>query len=100
MAADAGLTVDDLDDLRLGVDELVSLLIGGLAEPVPDEVCITLEYVIDGDAITVTGGVEGAVADMAPDPLTSKILGAVADHYELGASSFSITKSSSLREHA
>ncbi len=99
MAADAGFSVDDLDDLRLGVDELVSALIAGLDGTDVTDVRITLDYLIDGASVVVRGGVEGAEANAVPDPLTSKILAAVADHYELGPSSFVITKSSSLREH-
>ena len=98
MAADAGFSVDDLDDLRLGVDELVSALIAGLDGTDDNDVRITLDYLIDGASVVVRGGVEGAEANAVPDPLTSKILAAVADHYELGPSSFVITKSSSLRE--
>jgi hypothetical protein len=96
MAADAGLTVDDLEDLRLGVDELVSVLIAGVAEA--DGARIALEYVVEDGTITVRGGVDGASAHTAPDPLTARILAAVSDHYELGPSSFVIIKSSSLRE--
>ena len=59
---------------------------------------ITLDYVIEGSSVTIQGGVEGAEATAVPTTLTSKILAAVADHYELGPSSFVITKSSSLRE--
>lgn len=100
MAADAGLTVDDLDDLRLGVDELVSALIAGVPDGAAAGARITLEYVIDDRTVTVRGGVEGAEAAATPDALTDKILAAVADHYELGPSTFLISKSSSLRERS
>jgi anti-sigma regulatory factor (Ser/Thr protein kinase) len=98
MAADAGLTVDDLEDLRLGVDELLSVLIAGVGEVGADGVRIALEYVVDEGTITVRGAVDGVAVNATPDALTARILAAVADHYELRASSFEITKSSSLRE--
>lgn len=98
MAADVGLSVDDLDDLRLGVDELMSALIAGIAAGDSDGARIALEYVADDRSVTVRGGVEGAVANAVPDSLTARILSAVADRYELGPSSFLISKSSSLRE--
>ncbi len=98
LAADAGFSVDDLDDLRLGVDELVSTLIAGLDDGDVARARITLDYHIDDSSVVIRGGVEGAEARAVPDPLTSRILAAVADDYELGPSSFVITKSSSLRE--
>ena len=98
MAADAGLTVDDLEDLRLGVDELLSVLIAGVGAASTDGARIALEYVADDGTITVRGSVDGVSVQTTPDPLTARILAAVADHYELGSSSFVITKSSSLRE--
>ena len=100
MAADAGLTVDDLEDLRLGVDELLSVLIAGVGATSADGAHIALEYVADDGTITVRGSVDGASVQATPDPLTARILAAVADHYELGPASFVITKSSSLREPA
>ena len=95
MAADAGLTVDDLEDLRLGVDELLSVFIAGVGDA---GARIALEYVVDEGTITVRGSVDGVAVEATPDPLTARILAAVADHYELRPSSFEITKSSSLRE--
>ncbi len=96
MGADAGLTVDDLDDLRLGVNELVIALVEGSA----DSSRIVLEFVTDDGTITVSGRIDGAVGAVAPDDLTARILSAVADHYELGPSSFVLTKASSLRERS
>lgn len=95
MGADAGLTVDDLDDLRLGVNELVIALVEGSA----DSARIVLEFVTDDGTITVSGRIDGAVGAVAPDDLSARILSVVADHYELGRSSFVLTKASSLREH-
>ena len=96
LGADAGLTVDDLDDLRLGVNELVTTLV----ETADGSSRIALEYVTEDSSITVSGRVEGATHELEPDELTVRILGAVADHYELGPSSFVLTKLSTLREQS
>jgi hypothetical protein len=86
--------VDDLEDLRLGVNELVSALIAA-AEP---GARIVLELVADGATVTVTGEIEGGSGTSLPsDELTERILEAVVDSYELGANSFVLTKASSLR---
>lgn len=95
LGADAGLTVDDLDDLRLGVNELVTAMIEGAQESAR----ITLEFESNDHAVSVAGRIEGTSHGVVPDELTARILTAVADHYELGTSSFVLTKASSLREH-
>jgi len=96
LGADAGLTVDDLDDLRLGVNELVTTLV----DTADGASRIALEYVTQDSSITVSGRVDGPTRDLEPDELSVRILAAVADHYELGPSSFVLTKRSTLREHA
>lgn len=89
--ADAGLSVDDLDDLRLGVDELVAVMIERAAEGSR----IELDLAVSAEQITVSGRIDGDVRpDPAPlDELTERIVAAVADSYELAARSFRIDKS-------
>jgi serine/threonine-protein kinase RsbW len=90
MGAEVGLDVDDLDDLRLGVDELVSALVDGA----DDSARVSIEYVTGRNSVTVRGVLEGSARASEPDELTRRILDAVADHYELGDMSFTLTKSS------
>jgi serine/threonine-protein kinase RsbW len=90
MGAEVGLDVDDLDDLRLGVDELVSALVDGA----DDSARVSIEYVTGRNSVTVTGVLEGSARATEPDELTRRILDAVADHYELGDMSFTLTKAS------
>ncbi|MGI9053241.1 MAG: hypothetical protein ACR2HQ_11435 [Ilumatobacteraceae bacterium] len=97
LAVDAGMTVDDLEDLRLGVGELTTVLMDGVVGEA-NGVRVVLKFALGDRSVTVSGAVEGASITVAPDPLTAKILSAVADHYELGPSSFVFTKSSSFRE--
>ena len=96
LGADAGLSVDDLDDLRLGVNELVTTLV----DTADGASRIALEFVTEDSSITVAGRIDGPTRDLKPDELSVRILAAVADHYELGPSSFVLTKRSTLREHA
>jgi hypothetical protein len=93
VGASSGLSVDDLDDLRLGINELVSLLIEGAG---PDT-RINLVFVGGDATVTITGALDGASADAVPaDDLTGRILEAVVDRYEIDGASFVLAKSSSL----
>ena len=94
LGADSGLSVDDLDDLRLGVNEMVSALLDGAA---PDA-RVELQFLAVDGAVTVTGVLDGGGQGAVADELTTRILDAVADHHVLEASSFVLTKRSSLRE--
>jgi hypothetical protein len=88
LGAEAGLSVDELDDLRLGVGELVATLIDG-AGP---EARLGLAYTTNADAVTVTGAISGSSRRAEPDDLTRRILSAVTDTYQLDGGSFSLTK--------
>lgn len=95
LGAESGLSVDDLEDLRLGVNELVSVLVesGDAGDRVE------LEFETDGGSITVRGQRSGdSGRPLEVDELTARIVEAVADHHEIDGSSFSLTKASSIRE--
>jgi anti-sigma regulatory factor (Ser/Thr protein kinase) len=95
LGAESGLSVDDLEDLRLGVNELVSVLVesGDAGDRVE------LEFETDGGSITVRGQRSGDTGrPLEVDELTARIVEAVADHHEIDGSSFSLTKASSIRE--
>ncbi len=97
LGAESGLTVDDLDDLRLGVNELVSLLVESAAPGTR----IDLEFAAGDGEVTVRGRLDGEVGPDGPseiDELTRRIVDAVADHHELDGTTFSLTKVSSLRD--
>jgi len=98
LGAECGLDVDELDDLRLGVNELVSLLV----ESAPPGARVDLEFdVHDRDrGITVRGVIDGAAGSAIEiDELTRRIVDAVVDHHELDGTSFSLTKASTRRDH-
>ena len=95
LGAESGLSIDDLEDLRLGVNELVSILVesGDASDRVE------LEFETDGSSITVRGQRSGDGGGLlAVDELTTRIVEAVADHHEIDGTSFSLTKASSIRE--
>jgi serine/threonine-protein kinase RsbW len=85
-AADAGsrvgLTFDQLEDLRIAVDELGFTITGGRPEST-----LTLVFKLEPDAIVVEGTCAGDDAsEFAPTDLARTIVAAVVDEYELEAS--------------
>jgi serine/threonine-protein kinase RsbW len=82
MAATLGMSVDDIDDLRLGVNEAISVVTD--VEPGHDG-RLHVRFTLDADAISVVvdrRGVDGAPAPEI-DALAERILGAVVDEYSL-----------------
>jgi hypothetical protein len=94
-AADAGsrvgLTFDQLEDLRIAVDELGFTITGG--EP---DCTLTLVFSLDTDAINVEGTCPHREGSFEPSDLARTIVAAVVDEYELevanGQRRFRITK--------
>ena len=83
VAADASFTVDDTEDLRVAVSELVALLVEGAESPHEK---LTLTYRRGHDEVQVTGErppPPGAPAgfDGAPDDLALEILRVVVDEH-------------------
>ena len=82
LAADADFSVDDTEDLRVAVSELVALLVEGAVDP---DDTVTLGYRRESGAVEVTGqrqlsdgaGVDGA----SPDDLALEILRVVVDEH-------------------
>lgn len=93
LGAESGLTVDDLDDLRLGVNELVSALV----EASESNERVELEFEVTAASVTVRGRrAGGAARPVELDELTARIIEAVADHHTIDGMSFSLTKVSSI----
>lgn len=99
-AADAGsrvgLTFDQLEDLRIAVDELGFTITGGR----PDST-LTLVFRLTNDAIVVEGacdddGARSEGSEFAPTDLARTIVAAVVDDYQLevvdGQRRFRLTK--------
>lgn len=79
LAADLAFTLQDVDDLRVGVDELAAAAIEGCG---PGEV-LELRFEVVGDAIEVSGRVAGAGAPADLHAVARDLLGIVADHHQL-----------------
>ena len=80
LAADADFSVDDTEDLRVAVSELVALLVEG-AEDDSDE--ITLSYLRSADGVEVTGNraMQSSIDGAKPDDLALEILRVVVDEH-------------------
>ena len=85
MGADAGLSVDDIDDLRLGVNEAISVLTD---VDDPDAGRLHVRFELDGGTIVVASQRSGPAPVLAPDDLdelATRILRAVVDEYDVDA---------------
>jgi hypothetical protein len=88
LGAELDLDVDELDDLRLALNELVAALI----EVADEGATIAVEYSLGDDELSVSGRLsagEGATLD----ELSRQILGVVTDSYHLDGSTFALRKS-------
>ena len=82
VAADAGLSIDDTEDLRIAVSELVALLIEGSDDPAQRA---QVTYERSPGWVAVTGEVRvpaSAVPDAPTDDLALEILRVVVDEHE------------------
>jgi serine/threonine-protein kinase RsbW len=85
VAADAGLSIDDTEDLRIAVSELVALLVDGLDDP---DLSIEVDFIRDVGEVVIEGhrpAVAGRpdVADV--DDLALEILRVVVDDHTFDA---------------
>jgi serine/threonine-protein kinase RsbW len=86
LASRLGFTFDEVEDLRIAVDELCFHLLGDddEAEAAADGRTMDLTYSAAADSITITGqtGASGAVPE--PSELSVQILDALVDEHEVG----------------
>ncbi|MBW3537581.1 MAG: hypothetical protein KY395_07420 [Actinobacteria bacterium] len=83
LASRAGFSIDEVEDLRLAIDELCFTLIGAKGRPGQ----LALRYRLDGSALEVVGavnGTEGVVPHLSE--WSDKILDALVDEHEMGPS--------------
>jgi serine/threonine-protein kinase RsbW len=99
LGADAGLTIDEIEDLRLGVNEAVSVLAD--VDPV-DDARLRVRFEINGRAMTVIArrtGVDQALSIEDIDELAVRILRAVVDEFRVdGDGSFVVVKNALARD--
>ena len=98
LAADAGFSVDEIDDLRLGVNEVVSVLSD---DPSSDpSVRLAIEFAVSTGRVTATISRSDRGGTVELDELAQRILDAVVDQYEYAKGTFRITKTAAPRDDA
>ncbi len=80
LAAELPFTVQDIEDLRVAVDELAAAAIDGIGP----EHLLDLRFEIDGDALKISGRVVGGGKAPELHPVAVDLLGLVAEGHELG----------------
>jgi hypothetical protein len=85
MASRLGFTFDEVEDLRIAVDELCFHLLGNDDDLIPSDEGRTMDlvYSAGADSITITGrtGLSGAIPE--PSDLSEQILDALVDEHEV-----------------
>lgn len=94
MASRLRFTFDEVEDLRIAVDELCFHLLGtdnGADIPPVEDRTMELIYSADTDSITITGrtGLSGALPE--PSELSEQILDALVDEHEVSGTDGMVT---------
>ena len=90
LGAEAGFTVDEIDDLRLALDEVFSLL---AEHHLGDRV--RTRFRLDGPLLVAALTLESGQIDVEPDELAANILRSVVDGFEFTPSGVTLTKRAS-----
>jgi hypothetical protein len=90
VGADAGFSVDELDDLRLALSEVFAVL----ADVGPSDSRALVSLTTTPGELIVTIGSDDTDTTLELDPLAASILQSVTDGYEIGAGSVTFTKRS------
>lgn len=90
LGAEAGFTVDEIDDLRLALDEVFSLLADRHAG---DKV--RTRFRLDGQQLVAVLTLESGHVDVEPDELAANILRSVVDGFDFTSSGVTLTKRAS-----
>lgn len=78
LAADLDWSLDDIEDLRVAVDELTATVIDGAGDAL-----LELEYSRKGDGLMITGSCACPAPINALDPLARELLELTADGFSL-----------------
>lgn len=87
LAADLDPIIDDVEDLRVAVNELAGLLVEA-----SDGATIAVQMWTDERTVHVSGRCNGPSSPVAPDQLTERILAATVDSYLISDGSFRVHK--------
>jgi anti-sigma regulatory factor (Ser/Thr protein kinase) len=94
LAADAGFTVDEIDDLRLGVNEAVSML-ADVDHATATDARLRLTFDVASRSMTVRAtrrGVDAAFSIDDVDDLAMRIVRAVVDEFQVDEGGVTVTK--------
>src|SRR3954465_158666 len=87
LGAEAGFTVDEIDDVRLALDEVFSML----AERHAGERVRTTFRVADHELVAALV-LESGIVDVTPDELAANILRSVVDRYDFAGDGVTLVK--------
>lgn len=91
LGAECGFDVDEIDDLRLAVDEAVGAIVDQAGDHVEGRVMV--QFGPGASALQVRVATTGGRFDGARlDPLAARIIGAMVDHFEVVDGAFVLTK--------
>lgn len=89
VGADLGFSIDELDDVRLAISEVFSVLVDGAAG---SDRRARIEMWATDTSLSVTLGCDGAPTDVQLDDLAEHILRSVTDSYDVGPDGISFVK--------
>ena len=89
VGADLGMSVDELDDLRLAVSEVFSVLVDAAAEL---DARARIAFTVRDGHLTTTIGCDGSPLTVELDELARNILRSVTDGFEVRADAISFLK--------
>lgn len=79
-ASDLGVSMDDVEELRLAVDEACAAIVEDAAEG--DR--LTLTYSVEGEAVVITAAAPlSAKGPVSPHPVAAAVLSATVDEYHV-----------------
>lgn len=87
LASRLGFTFDEVEDLRMAVDELCYLIVG----PTGKEGSMTLTFAIDSESLHVTGSSSAGRDKAEFAELSEQILAAIVDEYDLSGENGAVT---------
>jgi len=90
VGADAGLSVDELDDLRLALSEIFSVLAHSV--PAHGRALVSIDLVPGEVIVSIRSDQDDVVYEL--DELASSILRSVTDSHEVGPNTFTFSKRS------
>jgi serine/threonine-protein kinase RsbW len=98
LAADAGFSVDEIDDLRLGINEVVSVLADEASAD--SQARLSVEFTVSPGRVEATVARSDGAGTAELDDLAQRILDAVTDRYEYSRGAFKLSKTVAPRDDA